>query len=234
MAQRLIDNRHLTDIANAIRILNNSQETYKPREMADAILNGDNNSYSMDDIYVINWRTTEIAPYSLARYYDSGWNTGSQGFFGARIREVRPYSLGNAGFYQDKLTTIGTGAFNGQTTLTRIDLPSSVTTIQPYAFTGCPALNTLILRSELGPDEYGMTNVAQIFETLIQIEQGKAWEAPQDIYPVYGQQVATYVPRSVLDKWHTWITENFNEGYTRLVFAIEDYPELNVGYPDAI
>mgnify|MGYP003291661894 CR=1 FL=1 len=32
-----IDNSHLTDIANAIRSKNGSTDTYKPREMAEAI-----------------------------------------------------------------------------------------------------------------------------------------------------------------------------------------------------
>lgn len=32
-----IDNSHLTDIANAIRSKNGSADTYKPREMAEAI-----------------------------------------------------------------------------------------------------------------------------------------------------------------------------------------------------
>lgn len=239
MAIVTIDEAYLEDMANAIREKKDCVDRFKPRNMANEIRSietKDPNAYEDEGIYYIHPNSTRIGGYSLKRFYYGNENK----YYGVKIREVRPIYLTayNKGGYKgtsSELTYVGRGAFANQPELTLIDLPGSITELGNYAFGGAPNLHTLILRSELGPDEYLLSDSA-IQYTLItpnaaQDYDNKHNELGSDIYLI---QPDIYVPRSVVDKWKNWIINNISPYSMALdhIFAIEDYPELSTMYKD--
>ncbi len=59
----------------------------------------------------------------------------------------------------DTVTTIGTDAFQYNTTIKTVDIPDSVTSIEPYAFWGCSSLQSISFGKGLkGIDDYAFAN----------------------------------------------------------------------------
>lgn len=128
MATVTIDDKNLSDIANAIRNKNETTTTYKPSEMANAInqINTDGDTTIEDGIITrtiteyTNDRITYIGKYAIRE-----------------CRNLTTVSLPN-------VTTIDIYGFQACEKLTTINLPE-VTTINNYAFEYCVALDNVVL-----------------------------------------------------------------------------------------
>lgn len=151
MANVLINDEYLNDIADAIRLKKSSNDTYKPREMADAIKTistATSSDYIFDDL--INKTYTGEFYSSSADKIPSEFMkmqpiTMATGIMATAIERNAFYNclnLVSANF--PRVKTIYGGAFEGCESLVEVKIPS-VTTIYGRAFKDCRNLEKLDL-----------------------------------------------------------------------------------------
>lgn len=144
MSNVIINDTHLTNIANAIRAKNGKITTYKPGDMATAIQNISSgeatpekgivvNEYNAEgyatDISIVGF--TQIPDYYLyyAFYY---WTKGGKGTILSRV---------TTGLHiPDDVVLIGEYAFSNCNSLEIDELPDSITTIRDNAFGSCTSM----------------------------------------------------------------------------------------------
>lgn len=144
MSNVIINDTHLTNIANAIRSKNGKTTTYKPGDMAAAIQNISSggatpekgivvNEYNAEgyatDISIVGF--TQIPDYYLyyAFYY---WTKGGKGAILSRV---------TTGLHiPDDVVLIGEYAFDNGRSLEIEELPDSITTIRDNAFGSCVSM----------------------------------------------------------------------------------------------
>lgn len=163
MANVLVEEGSLTNIANAIREKNGTTTTYKPSEMATAISSietGGGGSTPTQGL-VINERDENGWPTDIAivdrttipEYYCYYFGDSINNFFGRVEKITLPENLTTIGNYSfqnctnwkipelaDTVTTIGNYAFSGCENITWEKLPNSLGPLSTYAFDGCKNL----------------------------------------------------------------------------------------------
>lgn len=165
MANVLIDDTNLTNIANAIREKNGTTTTYKPGEMAGAISAIETGSSITKGLIInecnSNGYPTDVSLIGMTEvpdaYFVYAWYDGALGGMSV-TGETRPWLYNATLHLPETLTTIGNSSFYYCSGLTSEklggSLPNSITTIKKYAFTSCEQLNL----TELPP---GLTTIEE-------------------------------------------------------------------------
>lgn len=174
MANVIINDSHLTDIADSIRNKNGTNNKYKPSEMASAI---DNITASEDLSSELNTQETlldnqtsklSVAINTLRGKAIGGGNTDIEDGFVTRAL---------TSYANDRVTTVGNQAFRGFSKLTSISLPN-VTTLNAYALDGCSGLTSANLPKVTSLQNYAMQGCSSLtrleFEQKIST-QGAVW-----------------------------------------------------------
>lgn len=130
MGNVLVNEQHLTDIADAIREKNGTEETYKPSEMATAITSivsseGISNNFALK--YMTQTLTEDDVNYLLSLVGQS-WQQNQ--YYTYEVTEVPPYAFAQK---------------YGRTYWDEITVPEGYETIGEYAFYGCRISNSLSL-----------------------------------------------------------------------------------------
>ncbi len=211
MAYVTIDDQHLHDIADTIRSKNGKTKGYKPREMANAIMNCPSASVGI----ALLTRTIE------GHYYNG---------------EV-PYVRSEAFYDCDSLTSInlpnvtdiGESGIYHCANLRRVDL-ASARHIGPYSFTWCPKLEAVILRSGVMCDIHDFVNTENSlgYTTLCD-----SWNTEGDRELGYMNNDAEvlgfiYVPHALLEEYNLEYNGLLEEGERPQVYfrAIEEWPDI--------
>lgn len=160
MAIVTIDDTNLTNIANAIRSKNGTNNTYKPSEMASAIESIETGIEPIGEIEITENGTYDVTEYASAKV-EVASSGGSDEIEALLNRTITSYS-------SDTLTSVGSNAFQGCSKLTTVSLPNAtslglssfnactslvsievpkVTSTSTQTFYGCSALETLNLPS---------------------------------------------------------------------------------------
>ena len=145
----MIDDKNLSDIADSIRALNGSNTTYKPREMADALLVA---TKGADEL------TIAVVQRTIKGHFEDNALTTLGNHALRSCKQLTSVSLPN-------VTTIGDNAFYQSNQITTINLPS-LTSIGNNAFYDCTSLTALILSGSTIPT-FTMTGSDQLRNTPI-------------------------------------------------------------------
>ena len=197
MANVVIDDTNLTNIAAAIREKNGSTDTYKPNEMAAAIRaisgGGDTPASSIDFEDYIGRTLTGEVELTCARV----GSYGLAGFWNVNKFIVHSTVPGNNVFtgctnLQEinitKEATIGKNACNGLTKLTTVNAPLA-TEIGERAFASCSALTNVTLGDVTRLDRYAFEGCNK----LTKIDLGNTEQA----HSYYSLWVGPYLYDSV-------------------------------------
>lgn len=149
MSYIITDDKHYKDIANSIRSKMQTDREYYPDDMALAIDNipssADGTDNPITGIYFLN--PNDNGNPTKAKI--SGWVNPNGGF-------PSIFTLGNVKlfikqveFLNCNFVTIANDMFSGCSSLTTINLPSSLTSIGQSAFNGCSSLTTVNLPSDV-------------------------------------------------------------------------------------
>lgn len=198
MALVTIQDKYLTDIADAIRKQNGTDTAYKPKEMADAI-NNISSSKSLD---------TKGNPLTLAAFLTQ---TNL-----AILDEPELEAIGSCG-NQLFLTSVKLPsckfvyqeAFKNCPELTRVELSANCGQIGKMAFMNCEALETLIIRDPVPP--LTGSNLSMLDAHVF------------DGTPIQGSTGYIYVPRAAVSDYQNHASWSYFRGSFR---AIEDYPDI--------
>ena len=244
MANVLVEETSLSNIASAIREKSGGSATYKPGEMAAAISNlpiggsSDNENLIVtrpDNINVtyVNHEIERIGN----RVFQQWTNVGGYGLVGVDCSNVR--TIGDFAFYDDFL-------------LTSVNFPK-VTGIRESAFDKCTHLPTINLPMCNFVGNYGISNCTAL--TKVDLGNGSNSNSPTLRYRCFwknknmtalilrGNEVFTnegeilgqystdyngyiYVPQALLTNYKTatnWAT------FSSKIRAIEDYPDITGG-----
>ena len=145
----ITDDKHYKDIANSIRSKMQTDREYYPKDMAIAI---DNIPSSADgtDVPVIGiYYTNPDSNGNPTKVKVSGWVNPTGGFPGAFTHNNVKLFIKQVDFLNCNFAIIANDMFNGCSSLTTINLPSSLTSIGGYAFRNCTSLTTINLPSSL-------------------------------------------------------------------------------------
>ena len=138
MANVLVEETSLQNIANSIREKTGTTDTYKPSEMATAIENIESGGASVPEMGFVfsNWQTnyeSDIYPnkveffgYSkIPNHYFRGYMSGSNYSFFNAISEIK---------FGEGLETIGNYAFYEMYNIDNVEFPTTLNSIGDYAF----------------------------------------------------------------------------------------------------
>lgn len=141
MAKVLVTDTHLTDIANAIRDKNGTEDTYKPSEMANAI---QGISTSEDLSSELNTQETllnnQVSKLSVA--INTLKNKASGGADTSEIEDAFITHTLSGDYVNDRVTKVKYGTFYEDAGLTSVSFPN-VTSVESYAFYKCTSLATI-------------------------------------------------------------------------------------------
>lgn len=242
MANVLINDKYLENIADAIREKSGTVLTYKPKEMANAIAAIPSGGYSgIDNMSkqliertlegTIALDVDEVGAYALAglprmtsltctakRVQDYGCY-GNDELTTVNFPEV--YYLGQNAFgYNDKLNAvniprveyIGRGAFNRCVALWKLDLGSHLKTLRGGIADGS-ALDAIIIRTNYVPDCTEQINPF-LPRFSSKVSSASYIYVPKDMIAAY----QGYEGQPSNMKYDYWSMQNYR--------AIEDYPEI--------
>ena len=208
MAQVIIDDTNLSNIASAIRGKNGSNETYKPSEMAAAINDIKSGSESVDAFVartiteIYSPSATWINAYCMSQfkqlesvYCPNVTSTGT---------EICSYCSALEYAYFPKLSTIPTKCFYQCSALPKYECTEENKQIQASAFYGCSKLETLILRRT--ESITSLSSSSALERTLI--DDGTGY---------------IYVPSALYGTYRNATNWNI---YKDQIRKIEEYPEI--------
>lgn len=210
MANVLINEQHLADIANAIREQSLSEDTYKPREMAAAIQAiGLRQGITGDDLFA-------GIPHAI---YAETATTLTNYIAGTKVTAI----------HAPNARQIESNAFNRCNYLTEFRGPN-VSTINGGAFYGCP-LETIELGNvrHFAPSQwFGLTGKSTLKTVILRVEgysciyevdsPDSGWRLPDGCY--------VYLPRQVYETAMKDGTSWADLGERDHLRVIEDYPEI--------
>lgn len=209
MANVLIEESTMSNIANAIRSKTGKSDLILPKNMASEI--GKIEAGGSDDLLnkVINRTVTNITINTdIGGYcfFNCGYINPT---FGDNCNIIGDYAFQNCGrlteINTNKVTIIKGNAFMGLGSLAKAVLPN-VIEINSGAFNNCRVLNTLIIKSTT---ICNLKTIGALSNTPI--AQGTGY---------------IYVPKNLVEQYKVetnWVT------YAEQIRAIEDYPEITGG-----
>lgn len=161
---RTIDDTHLTNIANAIRAKNDTTNTYKPSEMAEAINGIESDNYDKmigKTITEVRSDLTTVGKYTFyecanlqSADFPKAVSIGDYAFYGTSaltdlnfplVREIERYAFRGAGFTSGnfpEVTYVATTAFAYNSALTSINIPKA-DSVGGSAFQSCTVLQRI-------------------------------------------------------------------------------------------
>lgn len=236
MANVLINDQYLTDIADAIRLKSGSTDTYKPKEMADAIKTISTaapDELSIFDDLISKTYTGEF--YSATAESIPSSYMASQPITMATGMKIE--TINNGAFYKcsklvsanfPKVKVINNNAFKDCISLTEVSIPA-VTTIYGQAFTNCESL----VKLDFGYINAYITDINSpssldgcIKLTHLIIRSNKVIDIP--FMPSQFKNnldiAWIYVPAAYYNSYVARYNEDFSYGYT--FRKIEDYPDI--------
>lgn len=247
MANVLINEQYLTDIANAIREKSKSTDTYKPKEMAAAISelssSGSETDTSANAIIArtlsgnVTVNCSKVGKYGLAYMADLTslvcYATTLDEYALAECSNLTSVSLPNATtigkrvFYRcnnlaklvlSQIRTLVGTTFVYCNSLTTVDFGSNIATLYGRIFDECNNLNAIIIRTSYVP-KCEETSGGDPFPTKFK--------------NTYTEDDAgyIYVPRNMISAYENFKTEYITvDGYdhwsNKKYRAIEDYPSI--------
>lgn len=224
MANVTINDLYLTSIANAIRAKNGTSASYKPKQMADAILeipttSGDDDntgggSVVIDDLGQkllerslsgdITLDCTKIGPYGMAGMHNMTTLSSS-----AKTIETGgcAYNNGVTKITLPQVVKIDAGAFVNCSALTTLDLGNQLVQLATNIAGGCDKLTAIIIRTYSVPNVPSSNPFPQNF-----------WNEYAGTNPGY-----IYVPQTMIAAYQA----SGNTILTKQKYrAIEDYPDI--------
>ena len=252
MANVIIDDTHLTNIAGAIRKKNNTNNTYKPSEMANAISNIETGITPTATIDITANGTYDVTNYASANVNVAG--SGGEDIAGALADRTI------TDFYSNSCTAIEEYSFRACANLKTLVAPNAKM-VGTYALYGCNALKSIVLPSvttistnafrEASNLEvidfpkltaipatafYGCRGLKALIlrsETLVPLANTSAFTQCYRIlgtknsgYNPTGEKIGfIYVPRALIEDYK--VATNWSADTLVTQFrAIEDYPEI--------
>lgn len=256
MANVIVDDTNLKNIANAIRDKNGETATYKPSEMATAIGEIDLQDNSIVNSLIdrsitefSNDTLTTIGSYAFAKcrnlvsvYLPNITKISECGFFSTSLSSIdfpKVTSIGyNAFQYCENVTSVslpnliyaGNNSFEYCNNLTYVMLPE-LTTLNNNVFRSLQHLTTADFPKVTTIYGYAFAS-SYVFDTLIlrstEMATLKATSAFENT-PISGYNQGTgyiYVPSGLVDEYKS--ATNWST-YAEQIRAIEDYPEITGG-----
>ena len=245
MANVIINDAYLTDIAGAIREKSGSTATYKPKEMATAIYAlPTGGSTVVDDLSKqilartlsgeVSLSCDTIGDYALSYMKQMTSFTGDAKTIGNRAfiendrltTVILPNAthIGTSAFALaglrsvsiPKIVSIGTSAFS-TSLLSKVDLGYSISKIYGHAFYNCTFLKAVIIRASAVPNvpENLPPFPVTFYKTYTGTEPGYIY-VPRAMIPAYEAYQAN--PYSSNPGYDWWTMLNYR--------AIEDYPDI--------
>lgn len=215
MSNVLINEQHLTDIANAIRAKNGSTDTYTPGEMAAAIKSSETDLTIEDFLQDENNTLTEYTSSDVTRMLGCGAFRNFTALQSVSLPNAT--AIGNYGFeyckslknvYLPKVNVLNINSFFDCNSLEFLDLPK-VYEIRSWALS-CSRLKTVILRN---------TSVSPT------IAKDAFWYSSLD--GEYAPQGYIYVPAVLYDTYYSIFGDcNNGSALQAALRKIEDYPEI--------
>ncbi len=152
MANVIINDTHLNNIAKAIRSKNGTSTKYKPSEMANAISNITTGSGGVTPTGTLE--ITKNGTYDVTEYASANVNVASSGGDGEDPNILLDARLNGTltSIDSDITTLIGYGCY-GLTKLVSANLPNC-TSIGTYAFRGCSAMTSVNAPNVTKVDDY--------------------------------------------------------------------------------
>ena len=237
MANVLINDEYLNDIADAIRLKKSSKDTYKPREMADAIKTistATSSDYIFDELINKTYSgefysaSAERIPYEYMYRQPITMATGIMATTIERSAFSNCLNLVSANF--PRVKTIYGSAFKGCESLVDVNIPA-VTTIYGEAFKDCPNLVKLdlghITSYATDPsyyDQFGsLEGCAKLTHLIIRTQQVVDLPVLPSQFNSNMNIAWIYVPAYYYDDY---VNDAYNsaKGYT--FRKIEEYPHI--------
>lgn len=168
MAKVVVTDTHLTNIANAIRNKNGTNDTYKPSEMASAI---QGISTKEDLSTELNTQETllnnQVSKLSIA--INTLKNKASGGADTSEIEDAFITHTLSGDYANDRVTKVKYGTFYEDTNLTSVSFPN-VTSVESYAFYKCTSLANIDIPKLQSASQYtfSYTNPSSINFSLLE------------------------------------------------------------------
>lgn len=246
MANVLVEETSLSNIASAIREKSGGSATYKPGEMAAAISNLPTGGNSDNENLILE-RTPGVAVTyvnpeikTISNYVFREWAyADGNGLVGINCSNVK--YIGKYAFYNDYALTsvnmpqarqIGDSAFDKCTHLPTINLPMCYL-ISNYGMSNCTALTKVDLgngtNSNTASLNYRCFQNNENMEVLI-LRGNQVFENQGQIFGQYNTSVSAfisiYVPRALVSNYKS--ATNWS-ALSHKIYAIEDYPDITGG-----
>lgn len=237
MANVLINDEYLNDIADAIRLKKSSKDTYKPREMADAIKTistATSSDYIFDDLINKTYSgefysaTAERIPIEFMYRQPITMATGLKATEIDRNAFCNCLNLVSANF--PKVKTINGGAFKGCESLVEVNIPA-VTTIYGEAFKNCSNLVKLdlghITSYKTDPsyyDQFGsLEGCVKLTHLIIRTQQVVDLPVLPSQFSNNTDIAWIYVPAYY---YNNYVNDAYNAAKGYMFRKIEDYPDI--------
>ena len=247
MANVLVEEGSLSNIASAIREKNGGSATYKPNEMATAISNlptgGSNSSSDSENLIIERPSGTNVTYVNheikrIGEHVFRQWAyADSSGLVGIDCSNVK--AIDACAFYNDfvltsvnlpQLTFVGRLAFDKCTHLSTINLPMCYC-IDNYGLSNCTALTKVDLGN--GSNSNWATLRYRCFWndtnlTALILRGNEVFVNEGEVFGEYTSDMHgyIYVPQALLSNYKT--ATNW-AGYSSKIRAIEDYPDITGG-----
>lgn len=145
MSYIITDDKHYKNIANSIRSKMQTDREYYPDDMAIAIDNIPSSADGTDNPVIGIYYTNPDDNGNPTKVKISGWVSPNGGFPNIFTWSNAKLFIKQVEFLNCNFKTLLDNLFNGCSSLTTINLPSSLTSIDNYAFQNCSSLTTINL-----------------------------------------------------------------------------------------
>ena len=129
MSYIITDDKHYKDIANSIRSKMQTDREYYPKDMAIAIDNIPSSADGTDNPVIGIYYTNPDDNGNPTKVKISGWINPTGGFLSAFTSNNVKLFIKQVEFLNCNFVTLTGGLFNGCSSLTTVNLPSSLTSI---------------------------------------------------------------------------------------------------------
>lgn len=149
MSYIITDDKYYKDIAKSLRSKIQTDREYYPKDMAIAVDNIPSSADGTDNPVIGIYYTNPDDNGNPTKVKISGWVNPTGGFISAFTSNNVKLFIKEVEFINCNFATLADGMFSGCSSLTSINLPSSLTSIGSGAFGGCLSLTTINLPSSV-------------------------------------------------------------------------------------
>ena len=145
MSYIITDDKHYKNIANSLRSKMQTDREYYPKDMAIAVDNIPSSADGTDNPVIGIYYTNPDDNGNPTKVKISGWVNPAGGFPSVFTLDNVKLFIKEVEFLNCNFITLSDGLFFGCTSLTTVNLPSSLTSIGTSAFQSCASLTTVNL-----------------------------------------------------------------------------------------